>query len=81
MTRPEVTGRKFLGSRAVATRYGVTPRSIARWVRAQRFPQSDAVVCGRHYWIEASLDRHDRQCVTERATMDNSPTPTPASPD
>jgi hypothetical protein len=59
--------RKFLAKRAVSVRYGVTPRTIDRWIKAKVFPGADTVVNGRHYWVEQHLDQHDRRRTVEHA--------------
>jgi|tagenome__1003787_1003787.scaffolds.fasta_scaffold19137604_2 hypothetical protein len=51
---------KFVSKRHTAERYGVTPRTIDRWVQAKVFPPSDRQVNTRHYWAEITLNEHDR---------------------
>ena len=80
MARPvEIAGRKFVSKRAVADRYDVVVRTIDRWVRDNILPASDLVVNHRHYWLEASLDRHDRRSTTERAAAKSETAPNPTA--
>jgi hypothetical protein len=62
-----VSGRKFIGTRAVAARYNVTTRSIERWMIVRAFPEPHCRIRGRRYWDEAELDKLDRSRVVEHA--------------
>ena len=53
--------RKYLAKRGVATRYGVVPRTIDRWVERKVLPPADRKINSRDYWDEDGLDEHDRQ--------------------
>ncbi len=57
--------KRLIGSRAVGTRYGITQRTVDRWVKAQVLPPPDRKIRNRRYWDEAGLDRHDRRAVAE----------------
>jgi len=59
--------RKFIGTRAVGARYGVTTRSIERWVKAKVFPEPHCRINKRRYWDEAELEKLDRARVAEHA--------------
>ena len=59
--------RKFIGKRDVGRRYGVTPRTVDRWLKRKLIPPPDLTINNRHYWSQDGLDRHDRQLVAERA--------------
>jgi hypothetical protein len=75
MARPEITGRKYSGKRAVAARYdGKSTRTIDRWVKAGILPKPDLIVNGRPLWADEALDRHDRQAVVARAPAKDQPT-------
>ena len=52
-------GKKYLRRRAVANRYGITPRSVDRWSADGRLPAP--VYRGKiPLWEEAQLDESDR---------------------
>jgi DNA-binding transcriptional MerR regulator len=59
--------RKYIAKRRVAERYDVTIRTVDRWVEKKVIPPPDLDINNRGYWYEDGLDRHDRQCVAERA--------------
>jgi hypothetical protein len=54
------SARKYIAKRGVATRYGVVPRTIDRWVEKQILPPADRTINTRQYWSEDGLDAHDR---------------------
>jgi hypothetical protein len=63
-TPPEQTSpvvKRVLPARAVATRYGIHLRSIARWVARGIIPPPDRLINGRRYWLVESLDQADRK--------------------
>lgn len=52
-------GKRFLRRRAVAQRYGITPRSVDRWSADGRLPVP--IYRGKiPLWDEAGLDESDR---------------------
>ena len=55
------SARKYIAKRGVATRYGVVPRTIDRWVEKKVLPPADLKINTRDYWDEDRLDEHDRQ--------------------
>jgi hypothetical protein len=64
---PSTRPKSLLPSRAVGERYGGKhTRTISRWWRAGVIPPPDAVVHGRPYWAEETLDRHDRERAAEQ---------------
>jgi hypothetical protein len=75
MARPEITGKKYSGKRAVGERYGGrSPRTIDRWVKAGILPPPDLYM-GRHpLWADETLNQHDRQAVIARAAAKGLPT-------
>jgi hypothetical protein len=61
-----------LPTRAVATRYGVSTRSIERWTASPDlgFPRP-LIINGRKYWAEVELDdfdKSDRQNQEQKGT-------------
>jgi predicted DNA-binding transcriptional regulator AlpA len=50
---------KLLHLRAVCTRYGISDRTVDRWVEAGVLPKPVYIQC-RRYWSEESLDEYDR---------------------
>ena len=76
----EIGDRKYLGQPRLGIRYDVHVRTIHRWVKAKILPPPDLVIHGRPYWDEASLDRHDRRMIAERAaTVNKSAAPNPTT--
>ena len=59
---------KLLHLRAVCARYGISDRTVDRWVEAGELPKP-MYIQGRRYWSAESLDKHDeaRQAATEAA--------------
>ena len=59
---------KLLHMRAICARYGVSDRTIDRWVEAGELPKP-VYIQGRRYWSEESLKERDdaRQAKTEAA--------------
>ena len=49
---------KYLPVRPVANRYGVSDKTIDRWVEAKIIP-APLYIRGRRYWDEQALDEHD----------------------
>jgi hypothetical protein len=61
--------RKLLGGRKVRARYDdISDRTLRRWELAKVIPPPDLIIRKRKYWYEDTLDKHDRRCVTERAS-------------
>jgi DNA-binding transcriptional MerR regulator len=58
--------RKFIAKREVAERYGVTTRTVDRWVKDEILPPSGRQVNGRHYWDQAVLEQHDRNSTASK---------------
>jgi predicted DNA-binding transcriptional regulator AlpA len=65
-TQANITGRK-LPTRQVCARYGVSDRTIARWVRDPdlNFPQP-TVINGRLYFDDEALTMFDRAQAAQR---------------
>src|SRR6476661_4739208 len=59
--------KRFLPTRQVGARYGVTSRTVFRWRQQKTIPAPDVTINNRHYWDEATLDHHDRQLVVANA--------------
>ena len=61
--------RTLLPARRVWERYGITDRSLDRWILREglRFPKP-VVINGRRYWYEAELSawERDRRSAAER---------------
>ncbi len=65
-TKSEKTGRN-LPSATVAERYGITRRTLARWMVDPKmgFPQS-ITLNGRHYFVEAEIEAYERGLAAAR---------------
>jgi predicted DNA-binding transcriptional regulator AlpA len=50
---------KYLPIRAVANRYGVSDRTIDRWIRVGDLPRP-VFIQSRRYWLQEALDEHDK---------------------
>jgi hypothetical protein len=61
VSRPEITGRKYLSTSDVGRRYGVVPRTVNRWWKAATLPPPDLTIHTHHYWDEKKLDQRDCQ--------------------
>jgi predicted DNA-binding transcriptional regulator AlpA len=57
---------KLLHMRAICARYGVSDRTIDRWVEAGELPKP-VYIQGRRYWDESELARRDEARKTEAA--------------
>jgi predicted DNA-binding transcriptional regulator AlpA len=57
---------KYLPVRPVAARYGVSDRTIDRWVDAGDIP-APVYIQGRRYWDESELAQRDEARKTEAA--------------
>jgi DNA-binding transcriptional MerR regulator len=51
---------RLVSARAVADRYGISLRSVDRWLSKKVIPPPDRVINNRRYWYLASLERADR---------------------
>jgi predicted DNA-binding transcriptional regulator AlpA len=58
---------KYLPAGAVADRYGVSDRTIDRWVDAGDLPKP-VYIQGRRYWDASELGQRDDERKTEAAT-------------
>jgi DNA-binding transcriptional MerR regulator len=58
---------RLVPARDVAARYGVSLRSIDRWLAKKVLPVPDRVINGRRYWLVENLERADRQHVLNTA--------------
>jgi predicted DNA-binding transcriptional regulator AlpA len=57
---------KLLHLRAVCARYGISDRTVDRWVEAGELPKP-MYIQGRRYWDESELARRDDARKTEAA--------------
>jgi predicted DNA-binding transcriptional regulator AlpA len=57
---------KLLHLRAVCARYGISDRTVDRWVEAGELPQP-IYIQGRRYWEEATLAERDEARKTDAA--------------
>jgi predicted DNA-binding transcriptional regulator AlpA len=57
---------KLLHMRAICTRYGVSDRTIDRWVEAGELPKP-MYIQGRRYWDESELAQRDEARKTRAA--------------
>lgn len=63
---PAATIQRRLPTRLVCVRYGVSSRTIRRWEIQKIIPAADFIIHARKYWLESTLDEHDRQTVATR---------------
>jgi predicted DNA-binding transcriptional regulator AlpA len=54
---------RWLSKRAVAARYGVHPRSIERWVEANKFPAGTKLPNNRWFWSDREIEDYERGLV------------------
>jgi len=61
------SGRRRLSTSAVAERFGVTRRTVGRWLTdpAMEFP-APLTLNGRHYFDEVDLETYERRVVALR---------------
>jgi len=71
--------RRLIPSRAVAERYGVHLRSVARWMARGVIPPPDQTINGRHYWYLETLEEADRQRTIQAAAIKGAVAPGQAS--
>jgi predicted site-specific integrase-resolvase len=50
---------KYLPLKSVSARYGISDRTVDRWVEAGDLPPA-TYIRGRRYWPEELLDQHDQ---------------------
>jgi hypothetical protein len=55
--------QKWFSKREVASRYGVHPRSIERWVESGKFPAGTQLPNKRWYWTDLEIEAHERGLV------------------
>ena len=60
------TLKRRLPTRQVCLRYGVSSRTVRRWEIQKVIPSPDFVINERKYWLESTLDEHDRRTVAAR---------------
>ncbi len=60
---------RLVPARAVASRYGISLRSVDRWLAKEVLPAPDRIVNGRRYWLLASLERADRAHTVNAAAL------------
>jgi predicted DNA-binding transcriptional regulator AlpA len=56
----------FHSRSALAQRYGVSPRTIDRWLRRKRFPEPDLHLSGGPRWSDETIVAFERASVTKR---------------
>jgi predicted DNA-binding transcriptional regulator AlpA len=56
--------QRWFSKREIANRYGVTPRSIERWVERGRFPAPVKLPNGRDAWSDVAITGHERGLVS-----------------
>lgn len=64
--------KRFIGTSALARRYGKSNRTIARWVKdpPRLFPRP-IEINGRHLWDEAELEAYERAAVANASITTN----------
>lgn len=58
--------RKYLGARAVCTRYDIADRTLDRWVETGELPKP-IYISGRRFWDRDALDHKDEARQSEAA--------------
>jgi len=61
MTQPKV--EFFFGETSLAKRYGVTPRTIQRWMKGGKLPSPTTLPSGRPAWANTVIEAHERGLV------------------
>ena len=61
---------RLIGARGVADRYGISLRSVDRWLARKVIPSPDRVINSRRYWLLSSLDAADRQHTASAAAAE-----------
>lgn len=77
ITRPEETlmskpskelRARYLATRDVGERYAnAAPKTVREWEEKGIIPKADLTINGHKYWLEESLDAHDRKRTIEAA--------------
>lgn len=52
---------RLVPARGVAIRYGVSLRTLDRWLKRKVIPPPDRIINDRRYWYLESLETADRQ--------------------
>ncbi len=58
---------RLVSARGVADRYGISLRSVDRWLSRKVIPSPDRVINSRRYWLLSSLERADREHTASAA--------------
>jgi excisionase family DNA binding protein len=58
---------QLLHMRAVCSRYGISDRTVDRWIEAGELPKPMYIQGRRYCWSEDQLDQHDAARKTEAA--------------
>jgi hypothetical protein len=69
MSKPANEPRsRYLATRGVGKRYAdAAPKTVREWEERGIIPPADLCINGHKYWLEESLDAHDRKRTIEAA--------------
>ena len=73
---PPFTGKRYISRPGVGKRYSVSPRTTYRWEELKILPPPDLRMRDRDYWLEETLDKHDRK-QTQKAGKSEPPKRSP----
>jgi predicted DNA-binding transcriptional regulator AlpA len=63
-TKREVS--RWLSKAEVVARYGITQRTLERWLKDERFPAADLrLPGGQPRWSDTAIEAHERAAVTK----------------
>jgi predicted site-specific integrase-resolvase len=60
--------RRWFSKRQLSDRYGVSTRSIERWVEAGKFPAGTQWPNKRWYWSDREIEAYERSLIGARET-------------
>jgi predicted site-specific integrase-resolvase len=60
-TQPKI--QRWFSKREIAGRYGVSMRSVERWVDGGKFPAPTRMPNGRDYWPDTTIEAHEQNLV------------------
>jgi predicted DNA-binding transcriptional regulator AlpA len=58
---------RWLSKSEIVARYGITQRTLERWLKSERFPAPDLQLPGgQPRWSDALVETHERNSVGKR---------------
>jgi hypothetical protein len=66
-TQPQIN--RWLSKAEIVARYGITQRTLERWLKSERFPAADLhLPGGQPRWSDAVVEAHERSAVAKKGT-------------